>query len=438
MGLTAEAGPLVTFGQAQLFESNPQLGPNAWFQGDYLLDPRVPYTYQPGQNATSKNYGWYTATYIPVIDQVPSAANAYNLVSSATVSGTSPLTLVTSSGSGITVGCVITNALTGATVSGLLGIDVNSASAPQPPVAFGSDAAQAIWNPAWAVSRALVLTNNGDDVSGTYTVNGYDIYGFPMTQVVSGLNTGSAATLKAFKYLASVVPGGTISSTTVSLGTTDTYGIPLRTDRAPYIQVWWGTPPGLVIGAGGAAGAAQMLELPFQFADWTTSGGTYNIDPGFDGTINAINLRVFKTPTGTGASQVIHAQVNGTVTSGGLLSATLADTSAGPGTLVSGTTISGANTFTATQAIGITITSGGTVFSAGDGVIELQVTNNDLAGGTFTAAVTTSPATTLTGDVRGTFATPSVSDGTKRLIMFWSPIPANMTTTSGLCGVPQV
>jgi hypothetical protein len=58
----------------------------------------------------------------------------------------------------------------------------------------------------------------------------------------------------------------------------------------------------------------------------------------------------------------------------------------------------------------------------------------------FTAADTTSPATTATGDVRGTYATQSASDGTKRLIMRVSPTLGSLVTnpTNGLFGQPQV
>jgi hypothetical protein len=55
--------------------------------------------------------------------------------------------------------------------------------------------------------------------------------------------------------------------------------------------------------------------------------------------------------------------------------------------------------------------------------------------GTFAAAVTTSPATTTTGDVRGTYLVPSASDGTKRLTL-WVFVFDNDTQV-GLYGVAQ-
>ena len=55
--------------------------------------------------------------------------------------------------------------------------------------------------------------------------------------------------------------------------------------------------------------------------------------------------------------------------------------------------------------------------------------------GTFVAAVTTSPATTTTGDVRGTYAVPDASDAVKRLTL-WVSI-ADDDTQTGLYGVVQ-
>lgn len=54
----------------------------------------------------------------------------------------------------------------------------------------------------------------------------------------------------------------------------------------------------------------------------------------------------------------------------------------------------------------------------------------------FTAAVTTSPATTTTGDVRGTYAVQSASDGTKRLTVAVSP-SQSVLGLSTLWGVTQ-
>jgi hypothetical protein len=55
--------------------------------------------------------------------------------------------------------------------------------------------------------------------------------------------------------------------------------------------------------------------------------------------------------------------------------------------------------------------------------------------GTFVGAVATSPATTTTGDVRGTYAVPDAADGTKRLTLWVSVFDDD--TQTGLYGVTQ-
>lgn len=55
--------------------------------------------------------------------------------------------------------------------------------------------------------------------------------------------------------------------------------------------------------------------------------------------------------------------------------------------------------------------------------------------GTFVAAVTTSPATATTGDIRGTYAVPSASDGSK-ILTLWIYI-VDDDTKAGLYGVTQ-
>ena len=55
----------------------------------------------------------------------------------------------------------------------------------------------------------------------------------------------------------------------------------------------------------------------------------------------------------------------------------------------------------------------------------------------FVAAVTTSPATSSTGDVRGTYALQLAADGSKRLSIRQFILPANMGSFAGLFGVTQ-
>lgn len=360
-------GPLVTYGVAQAppNASNPQIGPNAWYAGDMLLDPRGPFTYQPGNGADKPVFGWPTIGNIPIIDQAPSTASASNIVNAAAPTPGTPLTLVSSSGSGITVATKVTNAKTGVVATGLLGIDVAAArtftgvftngsakitwssvgsafsiqvgdpvtlttsgslptnfaisttyyvvaitgsatigtgammlaatpggtpikagsagsgtqtvnvTAPssydnspflpwQPPVIFGqggtgTGGSQRYWNPSWAISRTILITTNGDDTGGTFTVAGYDVYGYPMTQTVTGVSSSTVSTTKAFKYIASVTPAGTINSTAISVGTNDVFGLPLRTDWAAYLNLYWNN---AVVAPGSMVFVAADINTP--------------------------------------------------------------------------------------------------------------------------------------------------------------------------------
>ena len=282
---------------------NPQSAPCLWLHGDMLLDPRTPFTYYAGSGsgpvggsmAAPPAYGWYS-TECQVINAVPSTISATNIA--ATQAAAATITLVSSSGAGITVGVSITRADTGATVTGLLAIDTAMAGQ-----SFGQDGKFQAWDPTKAISRNVRITSAGDDSGNTFAVVGYDLYGYPMSEVITGANAGVASGAKAFKYITSVTPSTTPAGN-VSVGTGDVIGIPLRTDY---------------------------------FGD----------------------LRII---------------YNNTV---------------------------------------ITASTG------------------------YTAAVTTSPATTTTGDVRGTYALQTASNNSRRLQVFISPPAANCATITGLLGVAQ-
>jgi hypothetical protein len=88
------------------------------------------------------------------------------------------------------------------------------------------------------LARCVRIVSAGNDSGITFTVRGYDIYGYAMSATVTGANIGTATTLKAFKYVSSVTPSGNTAST-VTVGTTDIYGFGLRADQWGYVYIVW-------------------------------------------------------------------------------------------------------------------------------------------------------------------------------------------------------
>ena len=310
MTQTAHTGPIISFGQGSApTDYNADAGPSLFYSGGGLLDPRPPFTYKSSTRFNGGNtYGFYGFTDIPTIQAVPSALAANNIAASQTPVAGTALTLVSSSGAGITVGQSITRSDTGATVTGLLVTDGASSYVTFGQGGTGTGGIIRLWNPATLIARAVRIVSAGNDSGATFVIKGYDIYYYPMQETITGANAGTATGLKAFKYIASITPAGTLSGSAVTVGTTDVIGLPLRADY------------------------------------------------------------------------------------------------------VSETAINMASTW-------ITASTG------------------------FTAAVTTSPATATTGDVRGTYTLQTASDGSRRLAIFQTPLVTNIGstygTTTGLFGVTQ-
>lgn len=227
MSVSAFTGPLVSFGQAPTNDYNAQGGPSLFSSGAGLLDPRSFYTYKPGMRGEKAFYGFLGTTAIPVLDVTATAAGPAVLAASQAPTAGTALTLVSSTSAPITVGVSIVRADTGATVTGL--ISIHGAAAGK---AFGQGgtAPVYIWDPTTLAARNVTVTSAGDDSGGTFTIAGYDIYGYPMTETLTGANAGAATGAKAFKYIASITPAGTLSGSNVTAGIGVLFGLPLRAD----------------------------------------------------------------------------------------------------------------------------------------------------------------------------------------------------------------
>ena len=232
MSISALSGPVIAWGVNPLAPNeNPDAAPSMFYQGAGMLDGRAPWNYNPGQAAGAANRGFIDGSYV-CVDQIPSTLAVANIAASQSP-GAGAITLVSVTGAGITAGVSNLNPLTGATISNLLAIDGAMGW-----ISLGQSGSTQIWDPTKAISRNVRITSGGNDSGITFTVNGYDVYGFPMTETITGANAGIASGKKAFKYIASVTHTGSVAST-MSIGTGDVYGFGLYTADWFYVDVYW-------------------------------------------------------------------------------------------------------------------------------------------------------------------------------------------------------
>lgn len=94
------------------------------------------------------------------------------------------------------------------------------------------------FDPTQGVSRCVSITGVSAGAGGNFIVSGWDIYGVPMTDLITvaaGVNTVNS--LKALKYIKSVVPQFT-DAQNYDVGTADIIGFPLRSDLFEQTQIY--------------------------------------------------------------------------------------------------------------------------------------------------------------------------------------------------------
>jgi hypothetical protein len=74
------------------------------------------------------------------------------------------------------------------------------------------------------------LVSGSNDSGITFTVSGWDIYGFPMTETITGANAGTANGAKAWKYISGITHTGSVAGT-LTIGTQDVIGLPFQALR---------------------------------------------------------------------------------------------------------------------------------------------------------------------------------------------------------------
>lgn len=114
---------------------------------------------------------------------------------------------------------------TGDTITGLY-------TGPYLTVPFGPAGTIQSFNPGDMISRAVKIVSTTSQVVQTFTVNGFDVFGYPMTELITTVGTSATTTngKKAFKYIQSVTPSVTDGTGSYSVGTQDIVGFPIRSD----------------------------------------------------------------------------------------------------------------------------------------------------------------------------------------------------------------
>lgn len=292
MGVTSFLGPLVSVGQPPAIGNMPpqdynnDLGPSMFWGGSALLDLRGP-NQASGSGGSPMFYGFLASARMPLIDQVPFTLTANNIAASQVPVANTAMTLRSTTANGVTVlaaATVVPPSFTTLAV-GTLALD----GAPGT-VTYGTSTRVQLYDPTKSLARNVRFISTADESAGTATIRGNDVYGYAMTETVTLANNGTASGAKAFKFIRSITPGGTLSGTAITVGTGDVIGFPMRMDKWAYFQIYYAaTNPTLIAAATGFVAAVTTTAT-------ATTGdvrGTYALQTASN---NAIRLVVFGQP----------------------------------------------------------------------------------------------------------------------------------------------
>ena len=395
---TAFAGPLCVFGQNPLSpEYNPDIGGSSMFYaGTAILDPRIPYTYFPGEAATATDYGWLGVDNITTLSAVPYSASAAAIVASANPTSAS-LTVLSASSSttGVYYSTSFVRADTGTTDT-VLALD-----------AYAS------------------VTGSFSNGVLTITTSTNQMPIGPGMVILATTGTVSQGTAAGTQILAQLTTTGTY--TTVSQGTTGTYQTNGNlTATSGTVTLAYQTPANCAVPCN-ANGTSPS------FANWSpqallgravsvtaAAGATYT-------TATVAGYDIYGYPMSEAITLSAGSAVNGKKAFKYIKSVTL---SGGTADTTHAYSVGTADVF------GFPLRSD----TFGDVIVNYATS---LVGTTLITAATnyvpadrTTPSTT-TGDVRGTYAATS-SSGANKLIVRQSPQAYMVPYVTGLFGNTQV
>lgn len=97
----------------------------------------------------------------------------------------------------------------------------------------------ALFDPCEAVTRGVSVTAQAGATATSCLIKGYDIYGYAMSESITIVAGSTAYGKKAFGYIASATLNSGDVSHTYSVGTSDVYGIHLRSDKWEFLDMFW-------------------------------------------------------------------------------------------------------------------------------------------------------------------------------------------------------
>lgn len=152
-------------------------------------------------------------------------------------------TVLSVSGTSVTVSSPMGATLAAAPVA-LANATKRNDETPVSITAYQTAGAAAVFDPRSGAARGVSVTSGGaGDTGWTATVRGWDVFMNPMAEAIPVTAAGVAYGKKAFKYIASVTPtraGGGTSTGTIAVGTSDLFGLAMRSDAWEHLTVHWG------------------------------------------------------------------------------------------------------------------------------------------------------------------------------------------------------
>ena len=238
----------------------PDMAPSlSYGGGPGILDSRLPYNYV-NSSAGAGVIGWFCTM---TVNAVPSTLSTTAIAAAQVPVAGTAMTLVSTTGAGITVTSSATLVLPSlvSIPSGSLAIDG------LPGVQrFGVGFNTCFYDYTKMLARNIQIASVGNDSAATFTVSGWDVYGYPQTETIAGASGATATGKKCFKFVKSIVPAGTLSGSNASAGQGDTYDLGIACNSFGFLDIVWN-------------GSTVTSSTGFTAADTTspatsTTGGT--------------------------------------------------------------------------------------------------------------------------------------------------------------------